>query len=112
MDLLPKHIHSTHKKIQKNLDITYEMLFDFLKDIDKKKFSTTNNFEKTYNENTGKEKSHKYTIMLTFYPSECGYRLVVNHFIEAKEWSDEISVIYSFRILDDRIVDFVRQEAG
>ncbi len=99
-------------KVKTSVDITSDMLVKFLKDIDKNTFLRTNNFEKKYDNLKNTNGIKKYRCSIEFYPMECGYRFVLSSFIETKEWFDETSTIYSFSIINDKIINFARQEAG
>ena len=99
------------------LDITPQILNQFINDIDKTTFSLTKSFTKEYKFNLvpnqySNSKDYKNTISITFDEKECTYRLTLINFYQTDEWSDETSIVYSFRILYGEIIDFRRQEAG
>lgn len=100
------------------VDLTPEYLINFLTDIDSDSLLVNRQFEQEYHFNTAPKgytdpKICKDKIAVSFNHENCSFRLdVYNTFLVQPDWCTESMVIYEFKIKNDRIVDFWRQEAG
>lgn len=100
------------------VDFDNEMLFRFLKDINKKELSENNIFEKYYHFNIApKEYSDpeicKDKITLEFFPEKCSYLIKIhNTFLVPDNWCTESEVLYYFDVKNGKINYFNIQEAG
>lgn len=100
------------------VDLTPEYLIKFLKDIDSDSLIRNNQFEKEYHFNIAPKdytdpEFCKDKIAVSFDVENCSFRLnVYNTFLVEPDWCTESMVLYGFKIKNDKIVDFWRQEAG
>jgi len=102
-----------------SVDITKNMLQQFLKDIDINLLLKTNTFESTYFFNIAPpqfsdSKKCKDIIRLQYFPSSCTFRLVIDnvYLVENTDCIGGSQVVYSFKIVNGRLSDFWRNEAG
>lgn len=97
------------------IDINGEILEAFLADLKLHSNKNDSVFEKSYNYNLFKNKQNvkKYsnTIEVQLF-NNCTYRLLFINYLETSEYADEGSVVYSFKINNNEIKEFKRQEAG
>lgn len=99
-------------------DITPYYLNVFLRDINIETLVLHKAFSKSYHFNYAPEgysdpKVCDDDIRLYFDTSTCSFRLVLyNTFLVEPDWCTESAVIYHFKIENDRITSFGRQEAG
>ena len=98
------------------IDITPELLSRFLSDLEINNLKNDSVFRKKYIVKLTPESLETFhesnNIELMYFPKDCAYRLSVNNYYETKEYADEGSVSYSFKIENGSIKDFKRQEAG
>lgn len=97
-------------------DITGVMLKTFVQNVDSMRFLKDKLADLLYYDDLaavqGVGGKLKQSIEISFDESICGFRLLLINYFESAEYADESSVVYSFRILNNRIVDFYRQEVG
>ncbi|MBD8489690.1 hypothetical protein IFO69_13115 [Echinicola sp. CAU 1574] len=100
------------------VDLTPEYLIEFLADINSDSLTANKQFEKEYHFNiapkdyTGSEIC-KDKIAVSFDAENCSFRLnIYNTFLVEPDWCTESMAVYGFKIKNDEIVDFWRQEAG
>ena len=97
-------------------ELNTEILTQFLNDLNLENFDETFKFQKKYNLKLTPKSVQTLNeiniIELVYYPKECSYRLSINCSYETEDYSDESSVIYFFKIVDGKLKDFARQEAG
>ena len=97
-------------------EITPALLTEFLKELNLENLENNAGYQKKIPIKLTpaklKTKIETNTIELIFFPQECSYRLSILTYYETDEFSDENSVSYSFKILNNKITDFERQEAG
>ncbi|SFT43354.1 hypothetical protein SAMN05216474_0540 [Lishizhenia tianjinensis] len=100
------------------VDLTLEYLKEFLADINLDSLTANNQFEKEYHFNIAPKgytdpEICKDKIAMNFEAKNCSFRLsVYNTFLAQPDWCVESMVIYGFKIENDKIVHFWRQEAG
>lgn len=100
------------------VDLTPEYLIEFLDDISLDSLTANKQYEKEYHFNiTPKSYTDpeicKDKIAVSFDEENCSFRLnVYNSFLVEPDWCTESMVVYGFKIENDKIVDFWRQEAG
>lgn len=100
------------------VDLTQEYLMVFLSDINSDSLNANKRFEKEYHFNIAPKdyidpKICKDKIAVSFDAENCSFRLnVYNTFLVETDWCTESMVVYGFKIKNDKIVDFWRQEAG
>ena len=100
------------------VDLTPEYLIEFFADINLDSLTANKQFEKEYHFNIApKEYTDpqicKDKIDVSFDAENCSFRLnVYNTFLVEPDWCTESMVVYGFKIKNDKIVDFWRQEAG
>jgi len=100
------------------VDLTPEYLNKFLTDLNKDSLRLNNTFEKEYHFNIAPKgytdpKVCKDKIQITFDEEYCSFRMVIyNTFFVEPNWCTESTIVYTFRIEEDRIIDFGRNEAG
>ncbi|MCH2032295.1 MAG: hypothetical protein MK202_02150 [Tenacibaculum sp.] len=100
------------------VDLTPEYLIKFLSDINLDSLIANKGFEKEYHFNIApKEYSDpqicKDKIAVSFDVENCTFRLdIYNTFLVEPDWCTESMVVYGFKIKNNKIVDFWRQEAG
>ncbi|WP_334126806.1 hypothetical protein [Empedobacter brevis] len=104
------------EKEKQTIDITPELLNQFLRDLNINTLKNDSVFQKKYgvkltSENT-ETRNESNTMELMYFPQDCTYRLSVNNYYETNEFSDERSVSYSFKIENGHVTAFRRQEAG
>jgi len=99
-------------------DLSPEYLNKFLVDIDIDSLSVKNQFEKEYHFNIAPldftdSEICKDKIAVSFDVKDCSFRLnIYNTFLVEPNWCTESMVVYGFKIKNDKVVDFWRQEAG
>lgn len=98
------------------VDLTPALLDRFLRDMNKNEFSKTGKFKKEYYFSIAPpkytdSKECKDAISITFDKKTCSYLLVIYNVFPA-DWCQESSVIYGFKIIENRISNFRRNEAG
>src|SRR5690606_2091025 len=100
------------------VDITPEYLNQFLADIKIDSLEINNSFEKAYHFNIAPQdytdpEICKDTIKVIFDDENCTFHLnVYNTFLVELDWCTESIVMYGFRIINGKVTDFWRQEAG
>ncbi|WP_196889877.1 hypothetical protein [Aureivirga sp. CE67] len=100
------------------VDLTPEYLIEFLADISLDSLTANKQFEKEYHFNIApKEYTDpqicKDKIAVRFDAENCSFRLkIYNTFLVEPDWCTESMVVYGFKIKNDKIVDFWRQEVG
>ena len=100
------------------VEITPEYLNKFLSDIDQDSLIINKRFDKEYNFNIAPKdytdpEICKDKIAMNFDEKNCSFQLnVYNTFLVEPDWCTESMVIYGFKIQNEKIVDFWRQEAG
>lgn len=98
------------------VDLTPRLLNMFLEDMKEGEFSKTSKFEKEYNFNIAPpdytdSKECKDKISITFDKRTCSFLLVIyNEFFA--EWCQESTILYEFKITDNKIYDLRRNTAG
>lgn len=102
-----------------SVDITSKMLQQFLKDIDINQLLKTDNFESSYFFNISPpqfkdSKKCKDVIKVQYFHSSCTFRLVIDnvYLVQDTDCIGGTQVMYSFKIINGRISDFGRDEAG
>ena len=105
-----------HEKEKTSPELNGKILDQFLEDIDLKYFEQNFQFQKKYEFKLTPKSIHTLkefnTIELLYYPNDCSFRLSIICFYVTKEFSDESSVVYIFKIKNNKLLDFKRQEAG
>lgn len=100
------------------IDLTPNLLMQFLRDVDKTALLKTGRFEKEYHFNIAPKgfsdpETCKDKISIEFYPQNCSYRMMIwNTFLAEPDWCAESQVIYNFEINNDKITGLTRNEAG
>jgi len=100
------------------VDLTPEYLIKFLNDIDLDSLKVNKEFEEGYHFNIAPKdytdpEVCKDKIAVSFEVENCSFRLnIYNTFLVEPNWCTESMVVYGFKIKNDKIVDFWRQEAG
>lgn len=101
-----------------SVDLTPEYLSEFLADISLDSLSANKLFEQEYHFNIAPKdytdpEICKDKIAVSFDAENCAFRLnVYNTFLVEPNWCTESMVVYGFKIENDKIIDFWRQEAG
>jgi hypothetical protein len=95
------------------------MLQQFLQDIDIDLLSKSNSFERAYffkiaPPQFSDSKKCKDLIKIQYFPKSCTFRLVIDnvYLVEKTECIGGSQVVYSFKIVNGRLSDFWRDEAG
>ena len=100
------------------VDLTPEYLTMFLTDINSNSLMVNNQFEKEYHFDIAPKdytdpEICKDKIAVSFDDKSCSFRLhIYNTFLVEPDWCTESMVVYGFKIENDKITDFWRQEAG
>lgn len=100
------------------IDLKAEYLIRFLNDIDIDSLTQNQRVEKEYHFDLAPEgftdpADCKDKIKVSFDQKNCSIRLnIYNTFLVEPNWCTESMVVYDFKIKNDRIIDFSRQEAG
>ncbi len=100
------------------VDLTPEYLNKFLADLNNDSLRLKNTFEKEYHFNIAPKgytdpKVCKDKIQITFDEEHCSFRMnIYNTFLVEPNWCTESTIVYTFKIEGDRIIDFGRNEAG
>ena len=101
-----------------NVDITSELLNTFLGDINTSTFQEKGEFECFYNFNIacpGFSDSEicKDKISIQFFESSCNFRMVIeNCYMVEGSCIGGAQVVYTFKIIDGKVINFGRNEAG
>lgn len=100
------------------IDLTAEYLSRFLSDIDSDSLTKNQRFEKEYHFDIAPKgftdpADCKDKIAVSLDKEDCSFRLnIFNTFLVEPNWCTESMVVYGFKIKNNRIIDFWRQEAG
>jgi len=100
------------------VDLTAEYLTRFLNDIDSDSLTKNQRFETEYHFNVAPEgftdpEDCKDKIAVSLDEEDCSFRLnIYNTFLVEPNWCTESMVVYGFKLRNDKIIDFWRQEAG
>jgi hypothetical protein len=100
------------------VDLTPNLLRQFLKDIDKELLIKNGEFEKEYNFNISPpdltdHADCKDKIKIKYNINSCSFRMEIhNTFLVPDNWCTESMVVYGFTISDEKITDFGRNAAG
>lgn len=106
------------QEISMMVDLTPEYLNKFIADINLDTLLVNKRFGKEYHFNISPNgysdpKRCKDKIEVIFDEKQCTFRLnIYNTFLVEPNWCTESMVVYGFSILNGKIVDFGRQEAG
>jgi hypothetical protein len=100
------------------VDLTAEYLTRFLNDLDSDSLTKIQRFEKEYHFSIAPKgftdpADCKDKIAVSLDEKDCSFRLnIYNTFLVEPNWCTESMVVYGFKIKNNRIIDFWRQEAG
>jgi len=102
-----------------SVDITPSLLKKFLKDVNVDTLQKNGTYESYYFFNIAPaqyvdSKKCKDKIEIQYFNKECGFRMVIDnvYLVEKRDCIGGSQVIYGFKIVDGKIVDFTRNEAG
>lgn len=98
------------------VDITQQYLINFLNDLNIDSLRINGFFEKEYDFNKKSQNTDQVicqdAISVAYLEKDCSFMLHVlnTNFIDG--WCGESSVVYLFKIKNDKVIDFIRREAG
>lgn len=102
-----------------SVELTPELLTKFLKDLNTDTLLETSSFKAFYHFNIfcpsfSDNETCKDKISVQFSKETCNFRMVIDntYLVEQNDCIGGSQVVYSFRISNNKIVDFGRQEAG
>jgi hypothetical protein len=109
----------SHQDIYNLVDITPAILNKFLNDINIDSLTTNGSYEAKFFFNISPKgytdsKICDDLIIIRFFNEDCGFRMIIDNVypVEEQGCAGGAQVIYGFKIINNKIVDFGRQAAG
>lgn len=109
---------NSDQDIKNSVDLTRQMLMQFLKDFNIETFKKTGTYENYYFFNISPpqfkdSKVCKDKISVQYFKESCTYRMIIeNVYMVEKDCIGGQQVSYTFKIIKNKIADFGRDEAG